>query len=72
MTSDESVELQELSLELHTNLEMKRLLSLSLSESSTRSEEGHGGQKMLPEFFNKALFFNEIHTMNILYLPRKA
>ena len=33
MTSDESVELQELSLELHTNLlEMKRLLSLSLSE----------------------------------------
>ena len=54
MTSDESVELQELSLELHTNLlEMKRLLCLSSSESSTRSEEGCGGQKMLPELLNK-------------------
>ena len=55
MTSDESVELQELSLELHTNLlEMKWLLSLSSSESSIRSEEDRGGQKMSPELLNKA------------------
>ena len=55
MNSDESVELQELSLELNTNLlEMKRLLSLSSSESSTRSEEGRGGQKMSPKLLNKA------------------
>ena len=53
MNSDESVELQELSLELHTNLlEMRRLLSLSSSESSTRSEEGRGGQKLLNKAFS--------------------
>jgi hypothetical protein len=53
MNSDESVELQELSLDLcSTNLEMKRLLSLSLIESSSRSEEGSGIQSI----------FNEIHT----------
>ena len=55
MTSGESVELQELSLELHTNLlEMKRLLSLSSSESLSRSEEGRVGPKMSPELLNKA------------------
>ena len=55
MNSDESVELQELSLELHTSLlEMKRLLTFSSSESSTRSEEGRGGQKMSPKLLNKA------------------
>ena len=59
MNSDESVELQELSLELHTNLlEMRRLLSLSSSESSTRSEEGRGGQKMSPKLLNKAFSTN--------------
>ena len=68
MTRDESVELQELSLELRTNLlEMKWLLSLSSSENSIRSEEGRGGQKMLPELLN-----NKIQTMHILYLRQKA
>ena len=66
MTSDESVELQELSLELHTNLlEMKRLLSLSSRENSTRSEEGRGGQKMSPELLNKA--FSTKSTQYIIY-----
>ena len=55
VTSDELDELYELSLDLHTNvLEMKRLLSLSLIESSIRSEEGSSGQQMSPELFNKA------------------
>ena len=56
MICDESVKLQELSLELHTiNLEMKPLLSLSSIESSSRSEEGHGGQQMSPELLNEVL-----------------
>ena len=70
VTSDESVKLQELSLELyvHTNLlEMKRLLSLSSSESSTRSEEGRGGQKMSPELLNKA-FSTKSTQCILLYL----
>ena len=33
---------------------MKRLLSPSSIESSTRSEEGSGGQQMSPELLNKA------------------
>jgi hypothetical protein len=45
-----AVRLQELSLDIHTtNLEMKRSLSLSSIDSSSRSEEGSGGQ-MSPEF----------------------
>ena len=68
MISDESVELQELSLELHTNLlEMKRLLSLSLSENSTRSEEGRGGQKMSPELLNKAFSTKSIQCIYCIY-----
>ena len=67
MTSDESVELQELLLELHTNLlEMKRLLSLSSSESSTRSE-GHGGQKMSPELLNKAFSTKSTQCIYCVY-----
>ena len=55
MICNESVKLQELSLELHTtNLEMKPSLSLSSIESSSRSEEGHGGQQMSPELLNEA------------------
>ena len=67
MNSDESVELQELSLELHT--EMKRLLSLSLSESSTRSdlEEGHGGQKMSPKLLNKAFSTKSTQYIHCTY-----
>ena len=65
MTSDE---LQELSLELHTNLlEMKRLLSLSLSESSTRSEEGRNGQKMSPELLNKAFTTKSTQCVYCIY-----
>ena len=67
MTSDESVELQELSLELHTNLEMKRLLSLSSSESSTRSEEGRGGQKMSPKLLNKAFSTKSTQYIHCTY-----
>jgi hypothetical protein len=33
---------------------MKRSLSLSSIESSSRGEEGSGGQQMLPELLNKA------------------
>jgi hypothetical protein len=33
---------------------MKRSLSLSSIESSSRSEEGSGGQQMSPELLNKA------------------
>ena len=68
MTSNESVELQELSLELHTNLlEMKRLLSLSSSENSTRSEEGGGGQKMSPELLNKAFSTKSTQWIYCIY-----
>ena len=68
VTSDESVELQELSLELHTNfLEMKRLLSLSSSESSTRSEEGRGDQKMSPELLNKAFSMKSTQCIYCIY-----
>ena len=68
MTSNESVELQELSLELHTNLfEMKRLQSLSSSENSTRSEEGGGGQKMSPELLNKAFSTKSTQCIYCIY-----
>ena len=68
MNSDESVELQELSLELHTNLlEMNRLLSLSSSESSTRSEEGRGGQKMSPKLLNKAFSMKSTQCIYCTY-----
>ena len=54
MTSDESVELWDLSLDLRTSLHEKKLLLSRLSiESSSRSEEGRGGQQMLPELLNK-------------------
>ena len=55
MTNEESVKLYEVhvSLDLHTNLlEMKQSLSLSLTKSSSRSEEGSGGP---PELLSKAL-----------------
>ena len=55
MTGDESVELQDLSLDLHTSfLEKKPSMSLLSIESSSRSEEGRGGQQMSPELLNKA------------------
>ena len=45
--SDESVELQDLSLVLHPSLlEKKPSLSLLSIESSSRSEEGRGDQQM--------------------------
>ena len=50
---ESKVELQKLSLDLHTNLlEMKLLLSLLLIDSST-SKEGNSGQQMSAEFLNK-------------------
>ena len=55
MTTDESVELEDLSLDLHTSLlEKEPLLSLLSIESLSRSEEGKGGQQMSPELLNKA------------------
>jgi hypothetical protein len=55
VSSDESVKIQELSLDLYaTNLEMKRSLTLSLVESSSRSKEDSGGQQVSPELLNKA------------------
>ena len=54
MTTDESVELEDLSLDLHTSLlEKETLLSLLSIESLSRSEEGKGGQQMSPELLNK-------------------
>jgi hypothetical protein len=54
-SSDESVELEELSLDLQTtNLEMNRSLSVSSIESSSRGEEGGGDQQMSPKLLNKA------------------
>ena len=51
---ESKVELQKLSLDLHTNLlEMKWLLSLLLIDSST-SKEGNSGQQMSAELLNKA------------------
>ena len=52
MTNDESVDHHVhvycvktgLPLDVQTNLEVKRLLSLSSIDSSSRSEEGSGGQ----------------------------
>ena len=46
--SDKSAVLYELSLSLHTSLSV-----LSI-ESSSRSQEGSGGQKITPELLNKA------------------
>ena len=55
VTSDEPVELQELSIVLHALvLAKKPSLSLLSIESWSRSEEGRGGQQMLPELSNKA------------------
>ena len=52
---ESKVELQKLSLDLHTNLlEMKWLLSLLLIDSSTTSKEGNSGQQMSAELLNKA------------------
>ena len=52
---ESKVELQELSLDLHTNLlEMKRLLSLLSIDSSTTSKEGNSAQQMSAELLNKA------------------
>ena len=68
MTSDESVKLQELSFELHTYLlEMKRVLSLSSSKSSTRNKEGRGGQKMSPELLNKAFSTKSTQCIYCIY-----
>ena len=68
MINGESVELQELSLELHTNLlEMKQLLSLSSSKNSTRSEEGRGGQKMSLELLNKPFLTKSIQCIYCTY-----
>jgi hypothetical protein len=69
VNSDESLELQELSLDLHsTNLEMKRSLFLSLIESSSRSEEGSGGQEVSPELLNKAFS----HTIICIEIAKKS
>ena len=55
MTSDESVELQDLSLDLNVSLLKKKpSLSLLSIKSSSRSEEGRGVQQMSPELLNKA------------------
>ena len=55
MTSDKSVELLDLSLDLFTSLhEKKPSLSLLSIESSSTSEEGRGGQQVSPELLNKA------------------
>jgi hypothetical protein len=49
---------------------MKLLLSPLSIESSSRSEEGRGGQQISPEFFEQR-FFNEIHIVhNIIILPK--
>ena len=45
----------ELSVDLHTGfLDKKPLLSLMSIESSSGSEEGRGGQQMMPKLLNKA------------------
>ena len=47
-----------------TNLEMKQSLYLSSIESSSKSEEGNGGQQMPPKRFEQSNF-SEIHTIHI-------
>jgi hypothetical protein len=42
---------------------MKRLLSLSSIESSSRSEEGSGGQQISPELVNKAFSMKSTQYM---------
>ena len=49
--SDKSAVLWELSLSLHTSLSLLSIESLS---SSSRSQEGSGGQKITPELLNEA------------------
>jgi hypothetical protein len=50
---------------MNTNLvEMERSLSLSSIESSSRNEEGRGGQR-------KYRVFKEIHTIHTLIKPNK-
>jgi hypothetical protein len=43
---------------------MKRLLSLSLIESSSRSKEGSGGQQLSPELLNKAFSTKSTQIVN--------
>jgi hypothetical protein len=46
---------------------MKLLLSLSLIEISSRSEEGRGGQQMPPEVLNKVFSRNPHNVNTIMY-----
>ena len=63
MFSDESVEFQELLLDLPTCLlEKKPSLSLLFTKSSSRSEEGRGDQQMSPELLNKVISTNPHNT----------
>ena len=66
--SDESIELQDLSLDLPTSLlEKKPPLSLLFTKSSSRSKEGRDDQQMLPEVLNKA--FSTKSTQYIMRMP---
>ena len=77
MFSDESVKLQDLSLNLPTSLlEQKPSLSRLFTKSLLRNEEGRGGQQMLPKLLNKAIttkstqhiFENVIRRLTALHL----
>ena len=66
LTSDESVELQELSLVLHTSLlEKKPSLSLLSIENWSRSEKGRGDQQMSPELFNKMFSMKSTQCIHV-------
>ena len=63
MNSDEPVELQDLSLGLHTrHLEKKPSLSVLSIESLSKGKEGRGGQQMSPELLNKAVLMKSTHV----------
>ena len=69
LSSDESIMLWELSLDIHTPCVEKKLLLFCLSiERSLGSEEGAGDQQMTPELLNKA-FQRKLHTTKTLKTP---
>ena len=58
MTSDESVQLKDLSLDLHTSLVEKKPSLCHLSIESSSRSKGGGGQQMSPKLLNKAFTTN--------------
>ena len=70
MTSDQSVKLQDLSLDLHTSrLEKKPLLCI---ESSSRGKEGRDDQQMSPHLLNKVFSTKSTRFINFVKIATRS